>query len=127
MESKAPSESTFQTIVSWVGLLLALASLTYVVIRIPTERRLIARMFNDFQMHVPAVTEFMLQIPEATIIGVAIALALLAIAVQVKVRVKSNAMVFHLLLVIGCWMILAVYRELIFEAWFTLMAGLSRS
>jgi hypothetical protein len=126
MESKSPGESRFQTTVSWGGLLLALASLAYVALRIPRERQLLARMFNDFQMKLPAPTQFMLMIPEAAIIAVAVALGLMALALQMSLRVKSNAMAFHLLLVIGCWVALAIYRELMFEAWIALMEGLSR-
>jgi type II secretory pathway component PulF len=111
MPTDQPADGKFATALSWAACLLTLVCLGLLAWYIPRDRAAFKTLFADFHMELPSVTQVMLAIPDVAFPLAAGVAAAGAIFVQLRVRTKASAALFHVLVLLGCAVVYAIYRE----------------
>ncbi len=122
IESNPPR--TLTTVVSWLALVSALASVLYLAILIPTNRTMYERTLREFKVELPAATIFLFKIPAAVFPIAAVFVATICGVVQYRFRGQGGAALFHMLVIVLCCVAFTTYREVLMQPLFHLILAL---
>ena len=111
MDNSNQAKTTLAVAISWTALMVACACLCFLAWYIPADRRMYARLFNDFEVELPRSTQFVLAIPDAAFPAVAFLFGITVLVVQWRVREKHIAAVFHMFVIAFCCLAFVAYRE----------------
>lgn len=115
MQNPEPEPANRNAIASWTALVFALICLAYVGIHIALEREPFRKVFRDFKLPLPWLTQTLLSVPGWIYPAVAGMVGLGAIGLQWKYRRHGGVVYVHLLIMVACLFALAGFREAMFH------------
>jgi hypothetical protein len=107
--------------VNWIALVLAILSLAYCGLYLPSDRKLFAQLLKDFGTPPPRATEIVLNIPDLAFPITACAMAISLIFAQWLLRKRGGAAWLDGLVIIVCCVAVAAFRECMFMPIIALM------
>jgi phosphoglycerol transferase MdoB-like AlkP superfamily enzyme len=111
MQNSANPNTRTSTKTSWIMMAIALASLIFLALYIPPNRRANIRLLIDFKVEIPTLTQWILATPDFVFPVAAIALGIAAILVQWRGHGSVGSASFHMFLILACAAFFVVYRE----------------
>jgi hypothetical protein len=113
--------------VNWIALVLAMVSLAYCGLYLPSDRKVFAQLLKDFGTPPPRATEIVLSIPDLAFPITASAIAIGLIFAQWLLRKRGGAAWFHGLVIVVCCVAVVAFRECMFMPIIALMRDVARA
>ena len=92
---------------------------------VPVDRQYITKLYQDFHLKLPAVTQWAIDLPTGLIWAAGGLAAAASVLAQVFLRSKRNAIVVHLAIFAICCLLIALYRDALLRAFYNLMMSMT--
>jgi len=91
---------------------------------VPLDRQFIVKLYQDFHLKLPGLTQWVVDLPNGLIWAVGGLAAVASVLAQIFLRSKRNAIVVHLAVLALCCLSIALYREAMFRGTASLLTGM---